>query len=718
MGAASNHAMGFEYAPLEPQSVESEAVSRLRLATGASILPAIVLPAVDAVFFPKSDRLTFELHSAWFVLTVIFFAATWHPWFHRIWKQSVLLFAVTVIVSSGILSIKGAMLAPFMFLLVLLPAGGTILPWEPSWQATMNLICLLLGVLFASEFQWPNQLVISGLEAMIVASLGSLLVTVAITKQRVRISANLQTLALSEEKFRKIFETSGSLIAIHSIPDGKLVDVNPAWEKTFGYCRDEAVGRSPIDLGLLVDHPAFVHWLRMLKIGDAGAGQVPVVFRRRGENRVHCLCSWTTLCLNGRDCVLVVGHDVSARVQAEEELRHNRQVLLNQERLKAVGELASGIAHDLNNSLNALQLWLEVLCAAPSATSRRNDALQWISRIVRDASATIGRLQDFARRRHDRPVENIDLNAILVESVQIAKSTLEEKNFLLGKSIRVEMDVPRLPPVLADPSELRQLILNLLLNAQDAMPAGGTIRISGHVELEAIAVSVEDEGHGIPPEHLNRIFDPFFSTKGERGTGLGLSIAYSTMARIGGSISAGNRIEGGAVFTLKFPIVPPKAIPHAQQCRSEIQPRRVMVTDDDRNNQQAFRALLESRGHAVITASSGPEALEKLMQENLPVDVIFCDLGMPLMNGWEVARRVKSLERPPAFYLLTGWAVEIPADHPDRPFVDAVIAKPVDPKTLDDLLARYKPRQFHSASSTGEHNGEFVHTKALIEHKN
>jgi signal transduction histidine kinase len=123
-------------------------------------------------------------------------------------------------------------------------------------------------------------------------------------------------------------------------------------------------------------------------------------------------------------------------------------VLQNQERLKAVGELASGIAHDLNNSLNALRLWLEVLCADPSVTARHNNAIQLVSRIVCDASVTIGRLQDFARRRHDRPVETVDLNAIISESVQIAKSTLEEKNSLLGKSIRVEVEMPESRPSL------------------------------------------------------------------------------------------------------------------------------------------------------------------------------------------------------------------------------------------------------------------------------
>jgi PAS domain S-box-containing protein len=703
MNAASSDVL-WKRGPFEPTSIELEAIKRLRLLTAVSVLTEIVLPTTEAIFSPRPDRTAVDIEIIWGALTFVLFAATWHRWFGRIWKPASLLFAALIIVSTGILSTRGDSPAPFIFLLVLLPVGGAILPWKTSWHCGMCALCLLSGLAFSTQFDWQNQnhLIISGMPAMIASMMGCHLISVTLTRQRNRINAYLQAVVQSEGKFRKIFETSGSLIAIYSIPDACIVDVNPAWERTFGYSRNEVLGKSLADLALTPTRGDFADWVSSLKIGDAGVAQVPVVFRGRLDNSVHCVYSWTTLELNNRDCVLVVGQDVTARVQAEEELSRNREVLVNQERLKAVGELASGIAHDLNNSLNALRLWIEVLCADRSVTSRHSDSLELISRIVRDASSTIGRLQDFARRRRDRPSESVDLNAIILQSVRIAKSTLEEKNSLLGKSIRVEVDMPSLPHVPGDQSELRQLILNLLLNAQDAMPTGGMIRITGHLEREAIAVRVEDEGHGIAQEHLNRIFDPFFSTKGARGTGLGLSIAYATMARIGGSISAANRVEGGAMFILKFPIAHPKPFRNTQQGSSRIQPLRVMLTDDDADNREAFRTLLESRGHTVISTSSGPEALQKLIQENVLVDVVFCDLGMPFMNGWEVARLVKSLKTPPAFFLVTGWAAEIAADHADRKLVDAVIAKPLDPKTVDRLLADIRLSQLASGERKTE----------------
>jgi PAS domain S-box-containing protein len=687
MSAALNDVAGSQSANIQPSLVEAEAVTRLRWAAGVALLAEIIPPFIDATFLPRPDWLVIKLHPIWFAFTLVLLVATWHQRFGQIWKPTVLLFSMALIVSGGIASIKGASLAPFMFLLVLLPVGGTILPWEPSWQAGMSSLSLLSGLLFSTRFDWHNHLVLSGLSATVASILGSHLVSVAHNKQRLRINAYIQALALSEEKFRKIFQTSGSLVAIHSIPDGRIVDVNPAWEKTFGYSRTEAVGRSPTDLGLMLDRARFINWASSLKIGDAGAQQAPVVFHGRRKAPVHCVFSWTTLELDGRDCVLVVGQDITARVQAEEELHRNREVLLNQERLKSIGELASGIAHDLNNSLNALRLRVELLRADSTLLSRHNDSLQLISRIVRDAGSTIGRLQDFARRRHDRPAESVNLNAIINQSVEVAKSTLEEKNSLWGRSIRVEVEVPQLPLVLGEPVELRQIFLNLLLNAQDAMPTGGVVRITGRLENEAIVVMVEDEGQGIPPEYLNRIFDPFFSTKGEHGTGLGLSIACAAMARIGGTISATNRPKGGAMFTLSFPIAYAKPIRKAQHGSARVMPRQVLVTDDDPDNLQALCTLLESKGHHVITAHSGSEALEILLEGNSQVDVVLCDLGMPLVNGWEIAQRVKSLKGPPTFYLVTGWAAEIPADDPRRRLVDAVIAKPVDPNILDQLLA-------------------------------
>ena len=300
-------------------------------------------------------------------------------------------------------------------------------------------------------------------------------------------------------------------------------------------------------------------------------------------------------------------------------------------------------------------------------------------------------MQDFARRSDGRPLESVDLNTIIDQSVQIAKSTLEERNSFRGRSIRVDVDLPGLPLILGEAAELRQTFLNLLLNAQDAMPAGGAVRITGRVQDERIVVRVEDEGHGISEENLGRIFDPFFSTKGQHGTGLGLSSASAAMVRIGGEISAANRLQGGAVFTLSFPITHSRVNHVTQDYSLKMEPRRVMVIDDDLDNLQALSALLESKGHTVIRTRSSVSALAQLTYFNF--DLVFCDLGMPELNGWEVAQRIRRQKDAPAFYLLTGWGAEIRADDECQEFVDGIIQKPVDPKVLDKFLAEASSRR-------------------------
>ncbi|MBV8773744.1 MAG: hypothetical protein JO166_15665, partial [Deltaproteobacteria bacterium] len=200
---------------LRLESVEAEARTRLRLAAAVSVVAEIILPAVEAVLFARPDWLAIEIQTIWFGLTLALWAFTWHPRFHQLWKPVVLFFSAGLILSAGFLSVKGASLAPFMFLLVLLPVGGTILPWEPKWQAGMSSLCLLFGLAFSSQFDWSNHLVLSGLSAMVASILGSHLVSAGLAKQRNRLNNYLKALTRSEEKFRKIFETSGSLIVIH-----------------------------------------------------------------------------------------------------------------------------------------------------------------------------------------------------------------------------------------------------------------------------------------------------------------------------------------------------------------------------------------------------------------------------------------------------------------------------------------------------------------------
>ncbi len=257
--------------------------------------------------------------------------------------------------------------------------------------------------------------------------------------------------------------------------------------------------------------------------------------------------------------VLVLVQDITVQVRAERLLEEARSALAQQEHLRALGELASGLAHDLNNTLNSMKLRLEMIDRDAEFAARQRGHLDALLRIVTDASTRVHRLQDFSRQRPEALGEQLQLASVIHEAAEIARSELEDRSARAQVPLRLQVEVPVLPMVSGSAADLRYVFINLLLNAWDAMPQGGTIRVSGSTSGATVLITVEDEGTGIPEEHLHTIFQPFFTTKGEQGTGLGLSMAYGVMARLGGSISAANRPQGGAVFTLTFPSEAPPA---------------------------------------------------------------------------------------------------------------------------------------------------------------
>lgn len=269
--------------------------------------------------------------------------------------------------------------------------------------------------------------------------------------------------------------------------------------------------------------------------------------------------------------VLVLARDITAQARDEEELAQARTTLMERAQLRALGELAAGIAHDLRNTLNAMRLRLEMIQRDPTATSERSQHhLDALARIVSDAGERVGRLQDFSRQRGSSAVERVQLIDVIKDAVDIARGGIEHRK--AGQAPRLDVVLPeQLPHISGSAMELRYVIINLLINARDAMPKGGLIRVRAVKAGKSVRVTVEDEGTGIPAEHLPNIFKAFFTTKGNKGTGLGLSMANGVVTRAGGKLTAANRPEGGAVFTLTFPALKaaPKASPKASVARKK-----------------------------------------------------------------------------------------------------------------------------------------------------
>jgi CheY-like chemotaxis protein len=391
-----------------------------------------------------------------------------------------------------------------------------------------------------------------------------------------------------------------------------------------------------------------------------------------------------------KDVIAILAHDVTKHVQSEVELRLARDALYHRDRLQVIGQVASGVAHDLNNALNVMRLRLELLRLKASSQEHQPD-LAAFAQIIDAAAARVARMQDLSRKQLEATIEPLDLRRVVEEAIALAQTQFEQHSLADGRHFRISCKIGKLPSIRADVAELEHLFVNLLLNARDAMPKGGEISIHARREGNYAVVTVADEGTGIPADHLERIFDSFFTTKGKEGTGLGLAMARGTMARLGGTIHARNR-EHGAEFTLRFPLsleAPAPAKPAAPVATVEEPIRRdlrILLVDDDADCREVTQAVLEGEGLTVETARSGATALEMLSRNTY--DLLLCDVGMPEMSGWQVAQEARQLRPAMAIYMVTGWAGQFESADSHRDDADGILGKPLQMDELRSVIAR------------------------------
>jgi signal transduction histidine kinase/ActR/RegA family two-component response regulator len=377
-----------------------------------------------------------------------------------------------------------------------------------------------------------------------------------------------------------------------------------------------------------------------------------------------------------------------ARRRAEEEALNGRETLMGQERVRLAGQLTSGIVHDLNNILNVMKLRLIPLMHDQEVVEKHPISLQSIERAIDDAALTVARVRELGSVREESAADSIQLCEVIAQAVDLARTTIEAKSSLDGVPIRIESRVSQaLPKVRGLASELRQVFLNLLLNASEAMDQRGEIKIDSAIDEKSVLIRFSDSGPGIPAEHLQHVFDPFFTTKGTKGTGLGLSIAKSIMESLGGAIRVSNGPSGGAVFTLEFPFAAASESSHPAAAPERIDGGcRVLLIDDDLDNLDALKEALVLSGHSVEVARSGEEGLERI--RTVPnYDLVLCDLAMPGMNGWEVARVALNADPKLHFYIMTGWGRQAQKQIPPNLAIKGLLPKPIDLLEFQRILS-------------------------------
>jgi GAF domain-containing protein len=365
---------------------------------------------------------------------------------------------------------------------------------------------------------------------------------------------------------------------------------------------------------------------------------------------------------------------------AHEQLAQSQAQLVQIERLRALGEMAAGVAHDFNNLLAV------ILGRAQLLLGRIRDpevvrGLEAVSQAALDGAQTVRRIQEFTRTRTTRPLVPLDLRVLLDELVELSRPRWQDEAQSRGIHYEVRLDRDHVPLVAGRPEELRELFMNLLTNALEAMPAGGQCVFRLTSEGAHVVVTVQDTGCGMSEETRRRVFEPFFTTKGPKGTGLGLAVTWGIVTRHGGTIDVESKLGGGTTFTLRLPVS--RDIPAAEEPVGVPPPpwaARILVIDDEPAVRTMLADILSEHGYTVVQAQNGPEGLARC--EAGGVDLVLTDISMPEMSGWEVAAACRTRFPSLPVGVITGWGDQLDPALIGRHHVQFVLAKPFMPSDV------------------------------------
>ena len=382
---------------------------------------------------------------------------------------------------------------------------------------------------------------------------------------------------------------------------------------------------------------------------------------------------------------------------AYEDLRQTQQVVMQQERLRVLGQMASGIAHDINNALSPVALYTDSLLASePGLSEKARGYLETIRQAIENVAETIGRLRQFyGARQPETVLAPVRVNALVEQVVNLTRARWSDMPRGQGVEIRLETELAAdLPAVLGCESEIRDALVNLVFNAVDAMPGGGALTIRTRLDAQGREVDIEvcDSGTGMDEATVAKCLEPFFTTKGERGTGLGLAMVYGMAQRHGGTLAIESAMGRGTTMRLGFPVpMAPVAGSSTEPDAERVATRlRILVVDDDPLLLQSLKDALESEGHTVEGASGGEEGIDRFRAARAvgtPFGVVITDLGMPYVDGKKVALAVKTASPATPVIMLTGWGRPMAAEKAP-PMVDCVLAKPPKLAQLREALAR------------------------------
>ena len=511
----------------------------------------------------------------------------------------------------------------------------------------------------------------------------------------------------SEARFLALAEHAGDLIAELG-PDGRYVFLSRSYEDALGYARDELRRLDPFELIVPEDRDrvrgAFERSL-------AAGGTLSAEYRARlpeGRERWFETHANVFQTREGEPHAILISRDVTSRKEAEEALRESEIRLRQAQRLEAVGRLAGGVAHDFNNILTAIAGYCDLVLERLGAHDPLRSDVEEIAKAQQRAAALTRQLLAFGGQQRLAP-QLVSLNGVVRDMDRLLRR-------LIGEDVELALRLdPRLGTLRADPSQLEQVIVNLAVNARDAMPRGGRLEIeTANVDRGArdpsplpgaplgrsVALVLRDTGIGMSPEVRSRIFEPFFSTKppGE-GSGLGLATVYGIVRQSGGQIEVESEPGQGSAFFVFFPRVEALPQPQAAASPSPSRERRtetVLLAEDDAAVRDALQRSLEARGFQVLAARHGEEALALARGHPDPLHLLLTDVVMPRLGGRELAARLRA-ERPGIRVLyLSGYSEELSSAGelaPGEAFLQKPCAGPRLLEAVEALLDAAAPPQ-------------------------
>ena len=514
-----------------------------------------------------------------------------------------------------------------------------------------------------------------------------------------------EALRASEARYRLLFEMESDAIVLIDVESLRIIDANHAAQTLYGYSREELLALTAADLSVEPDLTAEA--IR----SHTGVGRVPLRLHRKKDGNVFPVdIATNSITLAGRATMLAAIRDVTQRLEQEEALRRSEAQLRQAQKMEAIGHLAGGIAHDFNNILTSVMGY--VALAADRSTARADPKLEHYldqaQGAVHRARDLIRQMLTFSRGQRGEP-RPVSLAAALAESTTLLRSTLPSSIELVSELRR------QVPRILLDPVHLEQVMLNLCINARDAMQNSGTIRITLDVISGAqflcascrqrvcgdfVVLALSDSGPGIEPQVMERMFEPFFTTKDVgKGSGMGLATVHGIVHEYAGHLGVETAAGRGTTFRVFFPPLP-EHIQASSAVPALVQPAthgarlsgHVLVVEDEMMVSELLHEMLAGWGLDATVFRNPVEAEAWFMHNPQRVDLVLTDYTMPKITGLELAQRL-TLVRPDVPVLLySGYGIDIDAAQANRSGVIALIAKPVEPSTLFEILREHLPQ--------------------------